>query len=132
MAAFVEEIEDPDFKTVRQLLENYLLEIDHGDRTTNVKEFTNMVESHQRGHNRMADKDMEVKSRCVKFNKNVGQPKSENNLRTALQIPNDLFGSFLSRQKKAFLWWKNATVKGESVPNEEVIKILKMEDGDNS
>eukprot|EP00957_Ditylum_brightwellii_P070832 5382761-Ditylum_brightwellii.AAC.1 len=42
---FVEGIEDPEFKTVKQLRENYLLEIYHGDRIMNVKEFTDMVES---------------------------------------------------------------------------------------
>eukprot|EP00957_Ditylum_brightwellii_P008069 611865-Ditylum_brightwellii.AAC.1 len=62
MIAFVEGIKDPDFKTVKQLLENYLLEIDCGDRTMNVKEFTDMVESRQGGLNRIADQDMEVKS----------------------------------------------------------------------
>eukprot|EP00957_Ditylum_brightwellii_P129713 9894932-Ditylum_brightwellii.AAC.1 len=62
MTAFVEGIEDPDFETVKQLLENYLLEIDQGNRTRHVKEFTGLVESHQRGLNRMADQDMEVKS----------------------------------------------------------------------
>eukprot|EP00957_Ditylum_brightwellii_P148279 11289513-Ditylum_brightwellii.AAC.1 len=93
MTAFMEGIEDQGFKTVKQLLENYLLEIDHSDRTMNVKEFTDMVESCQRGFNRVADKDM---------------------------------------GKKAFLQWKNATVKGEPVTNEEVIKNVKQENGDNS
>eukprot|EP00957_Ditylum_brightwellii_P128783 9823870-Ditylum_brightwellii.AAC.1 len=33
MTQFVDDIVDPNFKTVQQLLENYLLEIDKGDRT---------------------------------------------------------------------------------------------------
>eukprot|EP00957_Ditylum_brightwellii_P092381 7033975-Ditylum_brightwellii.AAC.1 len=99
MTAFVEGIEDPDFKTVKQLLENHLLEIDHGDRTLD------------RGLNRVAHQDMEVKSQKLKVKGNGGHPKSDPDLRTASQIPNALFGSCSSEQKKAFLCWKNATVK---------------------
>eukprot|EP00957_Ditylum_brightwellii_P082122 6244716-Ditylum_brightwellii.AAC.1 len=99
MNGLVEGIEDPDFETVKQLLENYLLEIDCSDRTMNVKEFTDMVENQQRGLNRVADQDMDVKSRQAQFNKNIGQANSDN---------------------------------GEMVPNEDIIKVLKQEDGDNS
>eukprot|EP00957_Ditylum_brightwellii_P040490 3064178-Ditylum_brightwellii.AAC.1 len=111
MTAFVEEIDDLYFETDKQILENYLLEIDQNERTMSVKEFTDMVESRQRGLNRVADQDMEVKSQKLQVKGNRGQPKSDTYLRTALQIPNALFGSFLSEQKKAFLCWKNATVK---------------------
>eukprot|EP00957_Ditylum_brightwellii_P106020 8087430-Ditylum_brightwellii.AAC.1 len=91
MTAFVKGIEHLDFEMGRQLMESYLLEIDCIDRTMNVKAFTDMVESHQRGLNKVADKDMEVKSRHTQFNKSIRQPTSENDLHTALQIPNALF-----------------------------------------
>eukprot|EP00957_Ditylum_brightwellii_P098729 7520420-Ditylum_brightwellii.AAC.1 len=46
---------DPGFITVHQLLKNYLLEIDQGDRMIKPKEFIDMVESQQHGLNRMED-----------------------------------------------------------------------------
>eukprot|EP00957_Ditylum_brightwellii_P091346 6954744-Ditylum_brightwellii.AAC.1 len=60
----VENIVDSDFEIVQQLLENYLLEIDCGDRTLKVKEFANMVESRQRGLNKNAKNNMELKLWC--------------------------------------------------------------------
>eukprot|EP00957_Ditylum_brightwellii_P203759 15336078-Ditylum_brightwellii.AAC.2 len=43
------------------------------------------------------------------------------------QLPNSLFGSFSNEQKKAFLRWKNATLQGEKVSNDEISKNLKRE-----
>eukprot|EP00957_Ditylum_brightwellii_P003398 257738-Ditylum_brightwellii.AAC.2 len=47
LTMFVENITNPDFETMKQLLENYLLKINQGDRTLRVKEFTDMIESRQ-------------------------------------------------------------------------------------
>eukprot|EP00957_Ditylum_brightwellii_P143090 10902585-Ditylum_brightwellii.AAC.1 len=49
-----------------------------------------------------------------------------------LQIPNALFASFSQDQKKAFLQWKNGTVYGESVANDDIGNILKKESSKNS
>eukprot|EP00957_Ditylum_brightwellii_P090633 6902840-Ditylum_brightwellii.AAC.1 len=62
MTKFVDNITNPDFKTVRQLLKNYLLEIDRGNCTMNPKEFTDIVESRQCGLNKRAEENMEAKS----------------------------------------------------------------------
>eukprot|EP00957_Ditylum_brightwellii_P200966 15319325-Ditylum_brightwellii.AAC.1 len=67
MQKFVDNIICKDLKTVHQLLENTLLEIDCGDKTMNVKEFIDMVESWQCGLNKQAESDMEVKSRRGNF-----------------------------------------------------------------
>eukprot|EP00957_Ditylum_brightwellii_P022240 1678620-Ditylum_brightwellii.AAC.1 len=75
---------------------------------------------------------MDVKSRQAQFNENIGQPKSDNDLRSALKIPNTLFTSFSLEQKRAFLHWKNVMVNGETIPNEDIIKMFKQEDGDDS
>eukprot|EP00957_Ditylum_brightwellii_P193330 14720021-Ditylum_brightwellii.AAC.1 len=125
MTTFVEKIVNPDFKTVCQLLENYLLEVDHGDRTFKPKEFTDVVESWQCGLNQIADGDMEVKSHCVRFK---GNSDANQDVRATLKIPNALFSSFLLEQKKAFLHWKNAIVNDKSVTNEEITKLFKQED----
>eukprot|EP00957_Ditylum_brightwellii_P019301 1456087-Ditylum_brightwellii.AAC.1 len=66
---------------------------------------------------------MELKSPCVGFK---GNSCANQDVRATLQIPNALFSSFLSDQKKAFLHWKNATVNGKSVTNEEITKLLKQ------
>ena len=63
LVSFVDNITDPDFDTVRQILENYNMEIDRGDRTLNTKEFFDMVENRQRTLDSNADDDMTVKSR---------------------------------------------------------------------
>eukprot|EP00957_Ditylum_brightwellii_P087344 6648457-Ditylum_brightwellii.AAC.1 len=47
---------------MHQLLENYLLEINHGDQTLNIKEFIEMVESWQGGPNQHVESEMEIKS----------------------------------------------------------------------
>eukprot|EP00957_Ditylum_brightwellii_P044024 3341056-Ditylum_brightwellii.AAC.1 len=49
MNTFVKNIVDPDFKTLCQLLGNYLPEIHQGNVTLKFKEFTNMVKSRQMG-----------------------------------------------------------------------------------
>eukprot|EP00957_Ditylum_brightwellii_P080435 6117888-Ditylum_brightwellii.AAC.1 len=109
MTVFVENIIDPDFETFRQLLENYLLEIDCKERTLNQKGFTDIVESQQQGLNQLTVTDMEAKSR---------------------RIPNALFSLFTSEQKKAFLRWKNCTANSESVSSEGIQKILKQTNSD--
>eukprot|EP00957_Ditylum_brightwellii_P001622 126097-Ditylum_brightwellii.AAC.1 len=59
----MEGVDDPDFEMTKQLMENYFLEIDCSDRTMNVKEFTYIIESRQKGLNRVSDQDMVIKSR---------------------------------------------------------------------
>eukprot|EP00957_Ditylum_brightwellii_P181847 13853257-Ditylum_brightwellii.AAC.2 len=111
MTMFVENIVDPDFEIVMQLLENYLLEIDQKERSLNQKEFTDMFESWLCGLNQLAGAGMEAKSRRAHFQgKNDSQKKDT--------------------QKRAFLQWKNCTANGELVPNEEIQKILKQENSD--
>eukprot|EP00957_Ditylum_brightwellii_P126484 9641641-Ditylum_brightwellii.AAC.1 len=67
MTMFVENITNPDFDTVKQMLENYLLEINWGNRTLRVKEFINMIESRQQRLNKTEEDDMEVKARRATF-----------------------------------------------------------------
>eukprot|EP00957_Ditylum_brightwellii_P210198 15364664-Ditylum_brightwellii.AAC.1 len=67
MTIFVNNIVDPDFETVKQFLENHLLEIDCGDRVLKVKELTNMVESRQRKLDNEWEDNMELKSRQLQF-----------------------------------------------------------------
>eukprot|EP00957_Ditylum_brightwellii_P097418 7419711-Ditylum_brightwellii.AAC.1 len=60
MTQFVEHIIDPDFETVHQLLESYLLEIEQGYHVLKIIDFTDIMESQQRGLNCHTEKDMEI------------------------------------------------------------------------
>eukprot|EP00957_Ditylum_brightwellii_P015276 1150862-Ditylum_brightwellii.AAC.1 len=105
MQKFVDIIIDKGFKIVQQLLENTLLEIDHGNKTMNAKGFTDMVENQQHGLNKQAELDMEVKSRRANFRND--SLKDSMDKQSILWIPNALFVSFSQEQKKAFLHWGN-------------------------
>ena len=87
-----------------------------------------MVESRQRVLDKRAEEAMDVKSRRGNFNKET--PKDNLNVKSILQIPQALFASFSPKQKKAFLRWKNATINGEQIGNNEIVKILKQESSD--
>eukprot|EP00957_Ditylum_brightwellii_P113955 8687221-Ditylum_brightwellii.AAC.1 len=97
IATFAEKIVEPDFKTVNQLLENYLLKINQGNRMIKPKKFTDMAKSQQGGLNQLVDGDMKVKLHCAEFKGNLGQNQD---VSSTLQIPNALFSSFLSEQKE--------------------------------
>eukprot|EP00957_Ditylum_brightwellii_P120920 9222519-Ditylum_brightwellii.AAC.1 len=88
-----------------------------------------MVESRQRGLNKNAEDNMEFKLWCQSYTNKDSKTTSNNlDLQTKLQLPNTLFSSLSSDQKKAFLKWKNATANGERVSNEEILEILRQEE----
>eukprot|EP00957_Ditylum_brightwellii_P010830 820804-Ditylum_brightwellii.AAC.1 len=63
MQKFVENITNPEFDIVKQVLTNALLEIDRGDHAMKIKEFTDMVESRQRTLDKEEEDNMGAKSR---------------------------------------------------------------------
>eukprot|EP00957_Ditylum_brightwellii_P001711 132516-Ditylum_brightwellii.AAC.1 len=72
---------------------------------------------------------MELKSQHQSYHNKESETTSSNtDTQTKLQLPNALFSSFSSVQKKAFLKWKNSTVNGDRVSNEEIPEILRQED----
>eukprot|EP00957_Ditylum_brightwellii_P174014 13248863-Ditylum_brightwellii.AAC.1 len=73
-----------------------------------------MVESRQRVLNKNAEDNMELKLQHQSYhNKEIETTSSNRDLQTKLQLPNMLFLSLSSVQKKAFLKWKNDTVNGD-------------------
>eukprot|EP00957_Ditylum_brightwellii_P086541 6584198-Ditylum_brightwellii.AAC.1 len=66
----------------------------------NVKEFANMVESQQRGLNKQAESDMEVKSRRANFK--YDSPKGSMDNQSILQIPNVLLHHSPKSKRKQF------------------------------
>eukprot|EP00957_Ditylum_brightwellii_P180398 13742154-Ditylum_brightwellii.AAC.1 len=72
---------------------------------------------------------MELKLRHQSYyNKENETSSSSVDLRTKLQLPNALISSLSSVQKKAFLGWKNATVNGDRVSNNEISELLRQAD----
>eukprot|EP00957_Ditylum_brightwellii_P154983 11795980-Ditylum_brightwellii.AAC.1 len=72
---------------------------------------------------------MELKLRSQSYhNKESKISSSSADLQTKLQLPNTLFLSLSSVQKKAFLKWKNATVNGDRVSNKEITELLRQAD----
>eukprot|EP00957_Ditylum_brightwellii_P126083 9611349-Ditylum_brightwellii.AAC.1 len=61
MTKFIDYIIDPDYNTVKQRLDSYLLEIDQGNCSLKKKEFTDMVESWQHKLGQDASAEMEAK-----------------------------------------------------------------------
>eukprot|EP00957_Ditylum_brightwellii_P146765 11173076-Ditylum_brightwellii.AAC.1 len=93
MSTFVESIVDPDFETVQQLLEHFLLKINQGDRTFNTKEFTNMADSRQQKLNKASEDDMEVCSQRAHFAGQASLGITDPEKHAILQLHNSLFGS---------------------------------------
>ena len=127
---FVENIVDSDFDTVRQILENYNMEIDRGTRTLNAKEFFDMVENRQRTLNSIADDDMIVKSR-----RNILQQPgqsltagfhsySQSDMRKKLFLPKPLWQSFSKVQQNAYNKWASALATKKEVVLSEIEDIL--------
>eukprot|EP00957_Ditylum_brightwellii_P105283 8025841-Ditylum_brightwellii.AAC.1 len=88
-----------------------------------------MVESRQRGLNKNAEDTMELKLQHQSYyNKESKTSSNSVDLQTKLQLPNVLFLSLSSVQKRAFLKWKNATVNGDRVSNEEISELLRQAD----
>eukprot|EP00557_Chaetoceros_sp_GSL56_P014026 CAMPEP_0176478512 /NCGR_PEP_ID=MMETSP0200_2-20121128/1227_1 /TAXON_ID=947934 /ORGANISM="Chaetoceros sp., Strain GSL56" /LENGTH=1865 /DNA_ID=CAMNT_0017874457 /DNA_START=317 /DNA_END=5915 /DNA_ORIENTATION=+ len=125
---FVENITDPDFDTVRQILENYNMEIDRGNRTLNAKELFDMVENRQRTLNVTADVDMEVKSRRQVRGANQTPPPTASALKKDLNkvynLPKPLWNSLSSQQQSAFIAHKKAQLRGDNIPNDKIKEIL--------
>lgn len=125
---FVENITDPDFDTVRQILENYNMEIDRGNRTLNAKEFFDMVENRQRTLNANADVDMEVKSRRqVRGDKSTftsSTNTSQQAVNKVFNLPKPLWSSLSSQQQSAFIAHKKAQLRGDNIPNDKIKEIL--------
>eukprot|EP00957_Ditylum_brightwellii_P014481 1090566-Ditylum_brightwellii.AAC.1 len=75
---------------------------------------------------------MELKLGCQSYYNNKSKTTSTNlDSRSKLQLPNTLFLSLSSVQKRAFLKWKNDTVSGEKVSIKEISEILRQEDTSN-
>eukprot|EP00957_Ditylum_brightwellii_P064540 4897557-Ditylum_brightwellii.AAC.1 len=86
-----------------------------------------MVESRQSGLTKNAEDNMELKLQHQSYHNKDSKTMSNNSdLYMKLQLPNALFSSLSSVQKKAFLEWKNSTVNRERVPNEEISEILRQ------
>jgi len=125
---FVENITDPDFDTVRQILENYNMEIDRGNRTLNAKEFFDMVENRQRTLNATADIDMEVKSRRQARGDNHKSPpptaSSKTDITKIYNLPKPLWSSLSPQQQSAFIAHKKAQLRGDNLSNDKIKEIL--------
>jgi hypothetical protein len=106
---FVENITDPDlFDTVRQILENYNMEIDRGNHTLNAKEFFDLVENRQRTLNVTADFDIEVKSCRQIHGANQTSASTANAIKKDLNkvyknLPKPLWNSLSPQQQSAFI-----------------------------
>ena len=122
---FVENIIDPDFDTVRQILENYNMEIDRGQRNLNTKEFFDMVESRQRSLNATTDADMDIKSRRIsRGNDFLQSNSSRNSIQQALNLPRQLWTSLSIEQRKAFLAHKRAALDGKILSEDRLNDIF--------
>eukprot|EP00957_Ditylum_brightwellii_P020679 1559352-Ditylum_brightwellii.AAC.1 len=67
MQKCVENITNPEFEIVKQVLTNTFLEIDRGDHAMKIKELTDMVESTQGTLDKDDEEDMVEKSRRGNF-----------------------------------------------------------------
>eukprot|EP00957_Ditylum_brightwellii_P117404 8954530-Ditylum_brightwellii.AAC.1 len=85
-----------------------------------------MVESRQRVLNNNVEDNMELKLQHQSYYNTESKTTSNNvDLQTKFQLPNALFSSLSSVQKRAFLKWKNAAVNGENISNEKISDILR-------
>eukprot|EP00957_Ditylum_brightwellii_P189184 14400576-Ditylum_brightwellii.AAC.1 len=73
MTKFINNIIDPDFSTLKQLLDNYHLEIDCGNCFLKKKEFADMAESWQCKLDQDASAEMEAKLQSSRFSLKGGE-----------------------------------------------------------
>ena len=109
LTSFCDNIMDPDFETVQQILKNILLKTARDKSQLNPREFYDMVEDRQRTLNKRSDFQMEAKSRRVAHEKphDGGSYKpSSNGDSNDVTLPAPLFQSLSTNQKRAFLRWK--------------------------
>ena len=128
---FVDNIIDPDFDTVRQILENYNMEIDKGTRTLNTKDFFDMVENRQRTLDNTAEEDMTLKSRrnvregsYKKSSEGADHTYSNNEFRRKLMLPKPLWSSLSSTQQHAYNKWASSIAGGKEISNSAIEEIL--------
>ena len=130
MTNFVDNLVDPDYDTVKQILSNNLLEVDRGNRTLVTKEFYDMVESRQRTLNEQADHTMEVKARRAQFktdSTSTVSTISKDDVFKLMQVPKPLWTNFSAVQKSAFRAWKRSLSQGNSPNDSEIANILKAD-----
>ena len=79
MTSFYDNIEDPNFETVQQLLKNILLESGRENTSLNVREFYDIVEDRQRSINKRAEVAMEKNARHATYKKSSEKEQSSSN-----------------------------------------------------
>ena len=118
LTSFCDNIMDPDFETVRQILKNILLKTARDKSKLNPRGFYDMVEDRQRTQNKKAEFQMEAKSRRAAYERphEGGHNKtSSSGDSTDATLPAPLFRSLSTNQKRAFLRWKRAITAGKAV-----------------